>query len=94
MNKQIVLYGFGGPSDNYRVVRNYVLRPEESIRGIVSEEKYQARRMRAACPNIKIVYAIDNRYGLRKDYLDAVKLNSMEGWVLFKDICEREGMIV
>lgn len=88
MYKQVVLYGFGGPEDMFRVVRYRVLYPEEAC---VSEIIYQARRMIASYPNIQKVYAIDNRYGLNRDYRDAMRSNNMEGWVLFKDICEREG---
>lgn len=91
MNRKIVLYGFGGPEDNYRVVRYSVLYHEEvSIR----ELTYQAKKMSVTYRNIRSVYAVDNRYGLYRDYKDAVKSNSMEGWVLFKDICEREGLEV
>lgn len=91
MCRQVVLYGFGGPEDIFRVVRWHVLDLDEAC---VTEILYQARRMIVNYPNIQKVYALDNRYGLRRDYKDAVRSSSMEGWVLFKDICEREGLEV
>ena len=87
--KQIILYGVAGPSESFRVVRYRTIYSEEiSIREI----NYQTKRLRESCPNIRIVYAIDNRHGLRRDYMDAVHSNSIEGWAIFKDILEREGM--
>lgn len=45
-------------------------------------------------PDVEHVYAIDNRYGLRRDYKESMKQNSIESHYIFKDILEREGMLV
>ena len=54
----------------------------------------EARRLRMKNPSIEHVYAIDNRYGLRRDYKESMKQNSIESHYIFKDILEREGMRV
>lgn len=89
MRNQIVLYGLGGAYDNYAVIKYHVIYPEEVS---VREIQYQARRLRDCCPNIQVVYIVDNRHCLRRDYMDAVRSNSIEGWAIFKDILSREGM--
>lgn len=89
--KQIILYGISGPSKAYAVL-NYFCIYEEfvSIRTIMDE----ALRLRMRNPSIEQVYAIDNRYGLRRDYQESMKQNSIEIHYIFKDILEREGMRV
>ena len=89
--KQIILYGISGPSKAYAVL-NYFCIYEEfvSIRTIMDE----ALRLRMRNPSIEQVYAIDNRYGLRCDYQESMKQNSIESHYIFKDILEREGMRV
>lgn len=89
MNNSVILYGIGGPQDNYKVVKYRHLIPEEAC---VREIRYIARKMKVDYPNITRVFVMDNRHGLRRDYMDAVRSNCMEGWVLFQDICEREGL--
>jgi hypothetical protein len=45
-------------------------------------------------PGIERVYAIDNRYGLKREYVESYKKNSIESCAIFKDILEREGLLV
>lgn len=86
---QVILYGVSGPSRAYTVL-NYFCIYEEfvSIRTIMSE----ARLLRVKNPDVEHVYAIDNRYGLRRDYRESMKQNSIESHYIFKDILEREGV--
>lgn len=88
---QIILYGISGPSKAYTVL-NYFCIYEEfvSINAILSE----ARILRMKNPSVEHIYAIDNRYGLRRDYMESMKQNSIESHYIFKDILEREGMLV
>ena len=87
--RQVILYGISGASRAYTVL-NYFCIYEEfvSISTILGE----ARRLRMRNPDIEHAYAIDNRYGLRRDYRESMKRNSIESHYIFKDILEREGM--
>lgn len=88
---QIILYGIAGASKAYTVL-NYFCIYEEfiSINAILR----QAQGLRMRNPDVEHVYAIDNRYGLRRDYKESIKENSIESHYIFKDILEREGMLV
>lgn len=88
MNR-IYLYGIAGASDKYAVVRytavDFENRPIDAI-------KVEAEIMRMDYPTVKTVYAIDARGGLGNDYRRAIKQNSIEGYIIFKDILERKGI--
>lgn len=88
---QIILYGIAGASKAYTVL-NYFCIYEEfiSINAILR----QAQGLRMRNPDVEHVYAIDNRYGLRRDYKESIKENSIESHYIFKDILEREGLLV
>ena len=87
--QQIILYGIAGADSQYRVVRYYVIDAElVSISRIV----FHANLMRIKYPSIEHVYAIDNRRGLRRDYIEAIKTNSIESCFVFRDILESEGL--
>lgn len=45
-------------------------------------------------PNVDHVYAIDNKKGLAYEYKMAIKRNSVEGNVVFKDMLETEGLLI
>ena len=88
-NRQIILYGIGGAAKAYRVLEYYCIYDDEiSIRAI----QIEAQRLVVKNPSIVHVYAIDNRHGLRKDYRESIRQDSIESHVVFKDILEREGM--
>ena len=89
--KAFYLYGIAGAADAYKVVR-YVCINQEYI--TISTINYEASMMQFEYGNIEHVYAMDNRRGLYRDYMNAVKKNSIEGWAIFKDILEREGLKV
>ena len=88
MNR-IYLYGLAGASDKYAVVRYQAVdvehRPIDAI-------KIESDIMRMDYPSVKQVFAIDARGGLANDYRRAIKQNSIEGFIIFKDILERMGI--
>ena len=85
--KQIILYGIAGASQQFITQMYYCLYEEDiSIGNIV----YQAKMMKAKCPSIEHVYAIDNRRGLRREYKDSIRLHTIESCYIFKDTLERE----
>lgn len=86
--KQVFLYGIGGADTQYGVIR-YTCIPEEDIS--INTIKYEASMMRIKYPSVKRVFAIDNRPGLRRDYIVAIKKNSIESCAIFRDILEKEG---
>lgn len=89
--KQVFLYGIADAADQYRVVRYFCIEDEDvSINNIM----YSAQMMKIKNPSIVQVYAMDNRRGLRRDYMESIKKNSIESCAIFKDILEREGLKV
>lgn len=88
MNR-IYLYGIAGASDKYAVIRYAAVdvenRPIDAI-------KMEAEILRMEYPTIETIYAIDARGGLGNDYRRAIKQNSVEGYIIFKDILERKGI--
>ena len=87
--KEIVLYGFGGPSDRYRVIRYSIVNAEcLSIAELMAEAGF----MKLTYPSIQQIYAVDNRWEFRKDYMKSAKTNSIEDWVIFRDTIERIGL--
>lgn len=89
--KQVILYGISGACRAYTVLNYFCIHEEfVSIATILGE----ARQLRMKNPDVEHVYAIDNRYGLRRDYRESMKQNSIESHYIFKDILEREGMLI
>lgn len=89
---KMVLYGIGGMLDSYRAFRYFIMGDEYlSVFGI----RGAAERMVDLDPRIQTVYAVDNRYGMRDAYIASKNAtNEFEPCVLFRDILEREGMMV
>lgn len=86
-NRKILLYGIGGPEKGYAVLEYYCIFEDDiSIACIWN----QAERMKRLNPCVRKVYVMDNRRGLRRDYQDSIRLNSIESHMIFKDILERE----
>lgn len=86
---QVLIYGIGGADKMYRVLEYYCI--FDTSRDIVREIWNAAARLKAKNPSIQHIYIIDNRRGLKRDYQEAVRGNSIESFMLFKDILEREG---
>lgn len=88
--RQVILYGISGASRSYTVLGYFCIYEEfVSINTILGE----ARRLRMKNPSIEHVYAIDNRYGLRRDYKESMKQNSIESHYIFKDIFRKRGNV-
>lgn len=88
---QIILYGFGGADTQYVAIRYFIVEERfMSIKGLT----HTANFMRIQNPTIKHVYAIDNRPGLRNEYVESIKdhKNSIEARAVFLDMLEREGL--
>ena len=88
--RQVILYELSGASKAY-TVSNYFCIHEKFVS--ISTILEEAWRLRMRNPSIEHVFAIDNRYGLRRDYKESMKQNSIESHYIFKDILEREGML-
>lgn len=86
--KQVILYGIAGASKQYKAIGYWVIDIENYS---TSYAKYCANIMRTNNPTIEHVYQIDNRYGLKREYTQSTKLNSIESCAIFKDTLEREG---
>lgn len=87
--KSIFLYGIGGARDQYRVIR-YTRIDEQDFS--INTLMYEASIMRINYPSIEHVYAVDNRYGLGRTYLESVKKNSIGSCAVFKDLIQRTGI--
>lgn len=89
--KQIILYGISNARNQYKVVRYHRIEEEDvSIWSI----RYWANILRMENPSVEHVYAVDNRFGLRREYTESIKRNSIESCAIFKDTLEREGLKV
>lgn len=89
--RQIILYGLGGAEKQYRSLCYYCIYDELIS---IKEIKYQAYLLKMRNPSVSMVFAIDNRYALKKDYINSYKENSIESCAIFKDLLEREGIRV
>jgi hypothetical protein len=89
--RQIILYGLSGAEAQYRVLSYYCIYEDDiSIANI----KRHAGFMVLQNPSIEHVYAVDNRYGLKREYIESYKRNTIESCAIFKDTLEREGILV
>lgn len=84
--KSVILYGLGGAEKQYRALCYWQI-PEEQIS--IEEIRYQALSMKVKNPSVKMIFAIDNRVGLKGDYIRSYRTNSIESCAIFKDILER-----
>lgn len=89
-NIKILLYGIGGPREQYAVLRYYAIYEDDP--DFVGTIRRETDKMRAYNPSIMAVYMISNRRGLLKDYNEARRRNSIESHAIFRDILEREGI--
>lgn len=89
--KNLILYGIGNARYQYRVLRYFYVYDENAD---VAEIKRIARMMQVVNPSIEHVYLISNRHGLKREFQESIKRNSIESCAIFKDILEREGIKV
>lgn len=90
--KSVVLYGIGGADKMYMALSYYQIFIEDADK-LVAEIQYRAMIMRKN-PEIKAIYLMDNKPGLRRDFLDSQKRKSMEACAVFKDLLERHGILI
>lgn len=88
---QIILYGLSGADTQYRVLKYYCMHEEVLSIGNL---KSRAALMVMQNPGIEHIYAVDNRYGLKREYIESYKKNTIESCAIFKDALEREGILV
>lgn len=89
-NIKILLYGVGGASKQYAVLRYSAIYEDDS--NMTETIKRTAKWMRDTNPSIISVYMISPRRGLKHDYMEARRQNSIESHAIFRDILEREGI--
>ena len=87
--KPVFLYGIGGAKDQFRVIR-YSRIDENEVS--IDMFKYLAMTMKIRYPGIERVFAVDDRPGLYRCYMDTIKKNSIESCVIFRDMLERSGI--
>ena len=87
--KNLILYGIGNARYQYRVLRYFYVYDENAD---VAEIKRIAHMMQVVNPSIEHVYLISNRHGLKREFQESIKRNSIESCAIFKDILEREGI--
>ena len=85
----LILYGIGDAKYQYRVLKYFCVYDE---RIDIAEIKRIARTMHVINPSIEHVYLISNRHGLKREFQESIKRNSIESCAIFKDILEREGI--
>jgi hypothetical protein len=86
---QIILYGIAGASKQYMPIRYQVIELENYTTWYA---KYYAKMMVAENPTVEHVYQMDNRRGLKREFIQAQKLGTIESCAIFKDTLEREGI--
>ena len=85
----LIFYGIGDAKYQYRVLKYFCIYDENID---IAEIKRIARTMQVINPSIEHVYLISNRHGLRREFQESIKRNSIESCAIFKDILEREGI--
>jgi hypothetical protein len=85
----LILYGIGDAKYQYRVLKYFCIYDENID---IAEIKRIARMMQVVNPSIEHVYLISNRHGLKREFQESIKRNSIENCAIFKDILEREGI--
>lgn len=88
---QVFLYGLGNAETQYRVLGYEFIESEKFSVWLMS---HVIDSMILRTPGIVEIYMIDNRPGLRSDFVESIRLNSVESCQLFKDILRREGVRV
>lgn len=87
----IILYGLGGASDNYRVMRYWRFNTDNVS---IADIKWQTRMMVDSCPSITRVFVVNNSSELYWDYKRVLKNPSIENNVIFKNTLEYRGLLI
>lgn len=91
MNEQpkIILYGLGGAEKQYQVLAYWAIYKDDISTDNI---KYQAYKLAERNPSIKMIFQVDNRPGLKSEYVRSYKEHSIESCAIFKDLLERGGI--
>lgn len=89
--KQYILYGIAGASKQYKAIKYWLVEEDNAS---IWYMRHCANIMRMENPTIEHVYVIDNRSGLRREFTESIKRNTIESCAIFKDTLEREGLKV
>lgn len=84
----VYLYGFGGASDSYRLLRYRYITDGITI-GAIKDEAF---RMRFEYPSIRRIFVVDNSWAIRSAYNEAKRRPQVENNVVFIDLLERMGL--
>lgn len=87
----VYLYGFGGASDSYRLLRYRYITEGITI-CLIGAIRDEASRMRLEYPSIKRIFAVDNSWVIRSAYNEAKRRPQVENNVAFIDLLERQGI--
>lgn len=87
-NHRVWLYAFNGI--NRVVTTHFFMDDAIQIRNI----RWQCKRIVDLDYGVVEIVAMDERYGLSKEFRDAINSCDISKWYEFKDMCEREGVIV
>lgn len=88
---QIFFYGLGGAEQQFRVL-NFEFIDQDMFS--VWTMNHVVDSMMFRNPSIVEIYMVDNRRGLKRDFMDSIRVNSVESCQIFKDILRREGIKV
>lgn len=88
MNHKVLIYGLGGADKAYRVLDYYCI--FDTNCDIIREIWNIAARLKVLNPSIERIFVMDDRRGLRRDFQNSLRGNSIESFAIFKDILERE----
>lgn len=88
MAKRVYLYAF---NDVLRIVDTKFLENDAiTVRNMLRLAKW----MKDVNPGQIVVYAVDNRPGLYKEFMEAVKTSDFTKQVEFADLISREGILI
>lgn len=88
MARRVYLYAF---NNVLRIVDTKYLEGEAIS---VRDMRRLAKWMTDTCPKPVTVYAVDNRPGLYKEFMETVKTKDFTKHVEFADIISREGILI
>ena len=87
-NNRIFYYGLGGADKNFKVLNyEFITSSQYSI----WVENVVIGHLLDRNPGVVEIYAIDDRRGLKWDFMDSLREGSVESCQIFKDILRREG---
>lgn len=87
----IVLYGLAGPDKSYQALQYWRLTKNQPYLLMAIQEGLKRMEQN---PCLEKIYLIDERYGLKSDFNLSLRRPSIENCAVFKDLLERDGVLV